>query len=80
MKKSFAMLLAIIMLISMLAVPAAATESADIKVQQWNIVLCDDIGANFYLNVPAEIADGAAVNAQVGDKTVSFSLSAPTAE
>ena len=77
MKKRFAMLLAILMLFGMLAVPAAATESADVKVEQWNIVLSDDIGANFCLNVPAELADGAVVNVTIAGQTTAYSLPAP---
>ena len=80
MKKHFAILLAALMLFGMLAVPAAATESADVSVQKWNIVLNDDIGANFYLNVPADLAGTAVVNVSVADQTKSYTLPAPDAE
>ena len=71
MKKCFAILLAVLQIVGMLVMPATATESADVKVQKWNIVLSDDIGANFYLNVPADLSGGAMVNVTVADRTES---------
>lgn len=45
------------------------------KVEKWNVVLGDDLGANFYVKVPAKIADTASVKVTVAGKTVSYALS-----
>ena len=77
MKRCLAILIAVLQIVGMLIIPAAAEQTPDIKVEQWNVVLGDDIGANFYLNVSAELAKIATVNVTVADETTSYRLSEP---
>ena len=54
-KRVLAMLVAAVLLMGAFAVNVSAEDTT--VVQEWNISLGDDIGANFYLNVPEEIAE-----------------------
>ena len=60
------MLIAVSMLL--IAFPVNASAEAATVVKAWNIVLGDNIGANFYVEVPEGTAD-AAVKVTVADDT-----------
>ena len=77
MKKCFVILLAVLQIASVLVFPAAAAQTPDVKVQEWNITLGDDIGANFCLNVPAALAGNAVVKVTIAGQTTAYSLPAP---
>ena len=62
-KRILALLVAVILLMGALAVNVSAENTT--TVEKWNIVLGDDIGANFYLNVPEDVAAASAVKATV---------------
>ena len=49
-----------------------------VKVQEWNVVLGDDIGANFYVNVPESVAKTSVVKATVNGLTKTYNLSKQT--
>ena len=50
---------------------------ATTAIEEWSIVLDDNIGANFYLNVPADVADNAQVKVTVDGQTETYALSGP---
>lgn len=55
------------------------TETMDMlvgKVQQWNIVLKDDLAANFYLQISESIENTSKVKLIVGNDTVTYNVSA----
>ncbi len=55
------------------------TETMDMlvgKVQQWNVVLQDDIAVNFYLQISESIENTAKIKLIIGDDTVSYRVSA----
>lgn len=70
--RTLCILVAAILLLGALALSVSA-ENATV-VQEWNIVLGDDIGANFYLEAPAS----ASVKVTVGDSTQTVDLSQQT--
>ena len=72
-KRILAVLVAVILLMGALSVNASAENTT--TVEKWNIVLGDDIGANFYLNVPEDVAAASAVKVTVAGKTETYALS-----
>ena len=76
-KRIILMLIAVSMLL--IAFPVNASAEAATVVKAWNIVLADNIGANFYVEVPEGTAD-AAVKVTVADDTKTCKLTAPNAK
>ena len=76
-KRVLAMLVAAILLMGAFAVNVSA--EATTAIEEWNIVLGDQIGANFYVNVPENTAD-AAVKVTVADRTETHALTAPNSK
>ena len=76
-KRVLAMLVAAILLMGAFAVNVSA--EATTAIEEWNIVLGDQIGANFYVNVPENTAD-AAVKVTVADQTETHVLTAPNSK
>ena len=74
-KRVLAMLVAAILLMGAFAVNVSA--EATTAIEEWNIILDDNIGANFYLNVPADAADNAQVKVTVDGQTETYALSGP---
>ena len=73
-KRVLAMLVAAILLMGAFAMNVSA--EATTAIEEWNIVLGDQIGANFYVNVPENTAN-AAVKVTVADQTETHELTAP---
>ena len=73
-KRIFAMLVTAILLMGAFAVNVSAEDTT--AIEEWNIVLGDQIGANFYVNVPENTAN-AAVKVTVADQTETHELTAP---
>ena len=71
------MMIAVSMLLG--AFPVNASAEAATVVEAWNIVLGDNIGANFYVEVP-EDAVNAAVKVTVADQTETHALTAPNSK
>ena len=76
-KRIFAMLVTAILLMGAFAVNVSA--EATTAIEEWNIVLGDQIGANFYVNVPENTAN-AAVKVTVADQTETHELTAPNSK
>ena len=76
-KRILAMLVAAILLMGAFAVNVSA--EATTAIEEWNIVLGDQIGANFYVNVPENTAN-AAVKVTVADQTETHELTAPNSK
>ncbi len=57
------------------AMGVSATETNLTKVEKWNLVLCDEIKANFYLSVSDSVSDDAVVNVTDGYGTTAYALS-----
>ena len=76
-KRVLAMLVAAILLMGAFTVNVSA--EATTAIEEWNIVLGDQIGANFYVNVPENTAD-AAVKVTVADRTETHALTAPNSK
>ena len=76
-KRIILMMIAVSMLLG--AFPVNASAEAATVVQAWNIVLGDNIGANFYVEVP-EDAVNAAVKVTVADQTETHELTAPNSK
>ncbi len=53
----------------------ADTVSVLTKVEKWNIVLGDDIGANFYVRIPEGIADVSVLKVTVAGETKTYDIS-----
>ena len=72
--RTMAIVLALVMVLGMIPLGAAATESAEIV--QWNVTLRDNLQANFYLSIPETAAETATVNVSVGGaEAVSYNVS-----
>ena len=67
-----------ILLVGALALSVSAEETT--AVQQWNIVLGDDIGANFYLRVPDHTAASVKISVDDQIQTVDLSKQSPNTE
>ena len=76
-KRVLAMLVAAILLMGAFAMNVSA--EATTAIEEWNIVLGDQIGANFYVNVPENTAN-AAVKVTVADQTETHELTAPNSK
>ena len=76
-KRIILMMIAVSMLLG--AFPVNASAEAATVVEAWNIVLGDNIGANFYVEVP-EDAVNAAVKVTVADQTETHELTAPNSK
>ena len=75
-KRMLATLLVAVLLLGAFAVSASAENTT--VVQKWNIVLGDDIGANFYLQVPE--ATAASVKVTIAGQTQTHALSEKTSD
>ena len=76
-KRVLAMLVAAILLMGAFAMNVSA--EATTAIEEWNIVLGDQIGANFYVNVPENTAN-AAVKVTVADQTETHELTTPNSK
>ena len=76
-KRIILMMIAVSMLLG--AFPVNASAEAATVVQAWNIVLGDNIGANFYVEVPEDTVN-AAVKVTVADQTETHELTAPNSK
>ncbi len=76
-KRIILMMIAVSMFLG--AFPVNASAEAATVVEAWNIVLGDNIGANFYVEVP-EDAVNAAVKVTVADQTETHALTAPNSK